>query len=133
MVPTYSGFTFRDIEQTDPSQHFLMVLSLSTAYMKFQPKCLLFAIWLETLKILTVMQNCDKNCDHKRGTTSTKPLASKDRSSTIASVASTTSSQAQLWTCIFAREKHCYFGSVLVGVVPSENAVRDLSVRCHEK
>ena len=51
-------------------------------------------------------QNINRNTenhDHKRGITSTK-LALKERSPTVASVASTTSSHTLLWACIFAKK-----------------------------
>ena len=62
------------------------------------------------LKILTV-----ENYDHKCGITSTK-LASKERSPTVASFASTISSHTQLLSLHFREEKQWF----LVGVVLNE-------------
>ena len=60
-------------------------------------------------------QNINRNTekyDHKRGITSTK-LASQERSTTVASVASTISSHAQLLSLHFREEKQWF----MVGVV----------------
>ena len=58
-------------------------------------------------------QNINRNTenhDHKRGITSTK-LALKERSPTVASVASTTSSHTLLWACIFAKKNSALMGA----------------------
>ena len=51
-----------------------------------------------------------ENHDHKRGITSTK-LALKERSPTVASFASTTSSHTLLWACIFAKKNSTIMGA----------------------
>ena len=58
-------------------------------------------------------QNINRNTenhDHKRGITSTK-LTLKERSPTVASVASTTSSHTLLWACIFAKKSSALLGA----------------------
>ena len=57
-------------------------------------------------------QNINRNTenhDHKRGITSIK-LALKERSPTVASVASTTSSHTLPWACIFAKKNSALLG-----------------------
>ena len=79
-----------------------------------KPKHCIKQISAEMLTVCHLAQNINRNTenhDHKRGITSTK-LALKERSPTVASVASTTSSHTLLWACIFAKKNSALLGGV---------------------